>query len=125
MNLLLVIAAILTMLIGIAHSVLGERLLLGPLFRRGEVPKLLGSATFARRVLRFAWHLTTLLLIGIGVVVLYLAMGTSGVQTAWILHALSATFGASTLLSLIGTRGKHFSWSVFLVIAVLLWTGSR
>jgi len=42
----------------------------------------------------------------------------------WILRALSITFGVSTLVSLIGARGKHFSWWVFLIIAVLLWVGS-
>lgn len=124
MNLPLVIAAGLSVLIGIAHSVLGERLLLGPLFRRGELPKLLGSSTFARNVLRFAWHLTTVLAVGIGVVIGYLASSPLDPQAVWILRALSVTFGVSTLVSLIGARGKHFSWWVFLIITVLLWVGS-
>lgn len=124
MNLPLVIAAVLSVLIGIAHSVLGERLLLGPLFRRGEVPKLLGSSTFPRQVLRFTWHLTTVLALGIGVVIGYLASSPLDPHAVWILRALSITFGVSTLVSLIGARGKHFSWWVFLIIAVLLWVGS-
>jgi len=124
MNLPLVIAAVLSVLIGIAHSVLGEKLLLGPLFRRGELPKLLGSSTFARRVLRFTWHLTTVLAVGIGVVIWHLASSPLDPQAVWILRALSITFGVSTLISLIGARGKHFSWWVFLIITVLLWVGS-
>jgi len=55
-------AALLITLLGLAHSVLGEWLLLGPLFRRGDVPKLIGSRRFAKRTLRFAWHLTTVLM---------------------------------------------------------------
>jgi len=124
MNLPLMIAAVLSVLIGIAHSVLGEKLLLGPLFRRGELPKLLGSSTFARNVLRFAWHLTTVLAVGIGVVIGYLASSPLDAKAVWILRALSITFGVSTLVSLIGARGKHFSWWVFLIITVLLWVGS-
>ena len=124
MNLPLVIAAVLSVLIGLAHSVLGERLLLGPLFSRGDVPKLLGSTTFSRQVLRFAWHLTTVLIFGIGLVIWYLASSPLNTEAVWILRAFAATFGASTLLSLIGARGKHFSWWVFLIITVLLWMGS-
>ena len=49
MNVMLLVAGLLSALIGIAHSVLGERLLLGPRFERGDLPKRLGSAAFARR----------------------------------------------------------------------------
>ena len=62
MNVFLMVAGLLSALIGVAHSVLGEKLVLRPLFTRGEVPKLLGSTAFAHRTLRFTWHLTTVLL---------------------------------------------------------------
>ena len=123
MNLPLMAAAVLSVLIGVAHSVLGERLVLGPLFRRNELPKLLGSAEFTRNVLRFTWHLTTVLAVGIGVVIAYLASTPLTSQSMWVLRILSLTFGASTLVSLIGARGKHFSWWVFLIITFLLWVG--
>jgi hypothetical protein len=124
MSVPLIAAAILSAAIGVAHSFLGERLLLGPLFQRGEVPKLLGSATFARNTLRFAWHLTTVLLIAIGAIVVVLARLPIDEQSVAILRIVSITFGLSTLVSLIGARGKHFSWWVFLAIAVLLWFGA-
>ena len=124
MNLALTSAAVLSVLIGIAHSALGERLLLGPLFRRGELPRLLGSTTFTRNVLRFTWHLTTVLAMGIAVVIWHLASMPLDPNSVWILRALSITFGASTLVSLFGARGKHFSWWVFLIITILLWVGS-
>ena len=124
MSIPLIAAAILSAAIGTAHSVLGERLLLGPLFESGEVPKLLGSATFARNTLRFAWHLTTVLLIAIGAVVVVLAGLPVEGQSVTILRVFSVAFGVSMLVSLIGARGKHFSWWVFLVIALLLWFGA-
>ena len=117
-------AGLLAILIGLAHSVLGEWLLLGPLFARGELTKLVGSRTFARRTLRFAWHVTTVLLVGIGGVVLYLAFSTVQTQTSSILRSLAIIFAVCSALSLIGARGKHFSWWVFLVIAALLWIGA-
>ena len=124
MNLMLLVAGLLSALIGIVHTVLGEKLVLGPLFRRGDLPRLFGSRTFARRTLRFAWHLTTVLLLGIGVAVIALSRAPLDPQSAYTLHVLAITFAVCSLLSLIGARAKHFSWWVFLIIAVLLWFGA-
>ena len=124
MNLPLLIGGALSALIGIAHSVLGERLLLAPLFERGDLPRLLGSTVFARRTLRFAWHLTTVLLLGIGSVVMALSMSPLERQAVSLLRGLAVTFVACSLLSLIGARARHFSWWVFLLIAGLVWLGS-
>ena len=57
---MLLIGTILLLIIGIIHSYLGEKYLLIRLFRRDDLPKLLGSDWFTKRVLRFAWHLTTI-----------------------------------------------------------------
>ena len=124
MNVMLLVAGLLSVLIGVAHSVLGEKLVLGPLFRRDDLPKLLGSTTFARQTLRFTWHLTTVLLLGIGAVVTVLSLSPLDPRSTWILQALAATFTVCSLLSLIGARAKHFSWWVFLIIALLLWFGA-
>jgi len=124
MNVILLVAGLLSALIGIAHSMLGEKLVLRPLFERGEVPKLLGSTAFAHRTLRFTWHLTTVLLLGIGTVVMALSLSPLDSRSAWILQVLAATFALCSLLSLIGARAKHFSWWVFLIIAALLWLGA-
>jgi hypothetical protein len=35
------------------------------------------------------------------------------------------TFVASSLLALIGSRGRHYSWLVFLAVGVLAWVGTR
>jgi len=124
MNVILLVAGFLSALIGIAHSVLGEKLVLGPLFRRGDLPRLLGSTTFARQTLRFTWHLTTVLLVGIGAAVIGLSMAPLDPQAACTIQVLAITFAVCSLLSLIGARARHFSWWVFLIIAVLLWFGA-
>ncbi|MBK7012660.1 MAG: hypothetical protein IPH43_08315 [Xanthomonadales bacterium] len=61
---MLQIAALLIALLGLAHSVLGERYILVRLFRR-DLPKLFGGTRFTRNTLRFAWHLTTMFAWGI------------------------------------------------------------
>jgi len=124
MNVMLLVAGLLSALIGIAHSVLGEKLVLGPLFRRGDLPRLLGSTTFARQTLRFTWHLTTVLLLGIGAAVIDLSLAPLEPQSACTIHVLAITLVVCSLLSLIGARARHFSWWVFLIIAVLLWFGA-
>ena len=124
MNVMLLVAGLLSALIGIAHSVLGEKLVLGPLFRPEDLPKLLGSTAFTRQTLRFTWHLTTVLLLGIGAVVMVLSLSPLDPRSTWVLQVLAATFTVCSLLSLIGARAKHFSWWVFLIIAVLLWFGA-
>ena len=67
---MLVAAASLMILLGLAHSVLGECYLLIRLFRRPDLPKLFGSTAFTTRTLRFAWHLTTVIAWGLAAVVL-------------------------------------------------------
>ena len=101
-------AAGLVALLGLAHSVLGERYILIRLFRR-DLPKLFGGPEFTRRTLRFAWHLTTALLWCLATLLVQLA-GPHSPQ------ALATTMGwalvLSGLLPLLLTRGWHLSWVV-------------
>jgi hypothetical protein len=95
--------------LAVLHSALGERLLLGPLLAAPSLPPLRLPAGLARQTLRFAWHLTSLAWLGL----------------AWILVAepravapVGAVLGASGLVALLGSRGRHFAWAVFLAGAL-------
>ncbi|NNE70552.1 MAG: hypothetical protein HKN29_09355 [Rhodothermales bacterium] len=112
---MLTIAAVLIGLTGVAHSYLGERFILIPLFRR-PLPKLFGDDVFTRQTLRFAWHVTTVTWWGIAALLL---VNAEPAQTS--LRILSATAFVSFLVALVGSRGKHLSWVVFLAVAVLVW----
>ena len=57
--------------------------------------------------------------------ILVLSWSSLEPQPRQILRFFAVTFGGCSLLSLIGARAKHFSWWVFLLIAVLLWIGAR
>lgn len=101
-------AAILLVLLGLAHSILGERYILIRLFRR-DLPYLFGSPEFTRRTLRFAWHLTTLMAWSFAILLVQL----NGSHTP---QALVSTIGWTLLLSgllpLFVTRERHLSWVI-------------
>ena len=113
----LYIAAGLAITIGIAHSWLGERLILMRLFRRSTLPPLFGGEEFTRNTLRFAWHVTSIAWWGFAALLIVMAGGPPALQTLGII--IGATFLVHSLLTLVASRGRHFAWPVFLAIGVL------
>ena len=125
MTVLLLTAAFLALLVGVAHSYLGERYILIRLFRRDDLPRLFGSDWFTRRTLRFVWHLTTVVCWGLATV-LVVAASTSGPGfREAVLLAIAGTFLASAILAGGFTNGRHLSWIVLLAISVLIFAASR
>lgn len=114
---LLQIAAVLGFMLGLAHSVLGERYILTRLFRRDHLPKLFGGTEFTSRTLRFAWHLTTVALWGFAVLLWQASLDR--LDQPAMLRTIGWTCIASGLLPLIITRGKHLSWLVLFSIGAI------
>lgn len=112
---MLLIGALLVLILGIAHSWLGERYILMRLFRR-PLPELFGSDEFTRNTLRFAWHITTVAWFGLAA--LLLQVEGDSLSRATVLTTIGVTFGLSAAISLIAGRGRHYSWLVFTAIAV-------
>ncbi len=123
MRALLVVAAVLLIVLGIAHSCLGERYILIRLFRRTDLPKLFATQEFTKLTLRFAWHLTTVAWFGLAGLLLFLSL-PDGCGVRGQARIVSATFAVSGLVSLVGSRGRHLSWVVFFLIAGLAWFGA-
>lgn len=124
MDTLLIVGAVLAMLLGIAHSYLGERYILVRLFRRSNLPELFGSDAFTKQTLRFAWHLTTIAWVGLASILLLIAIIDSSGQLSAVLKAISLTFFVSSFVTLIATRGRHLAWIIFLSISLLIWMAS-
>ena len=116
---MLVLAAVLMFLTGLAHSYLGERYLLIRLFRRENLPELLGSTAFTTGTLRFVWHLLTV--VWWGVAILTYRASEQPLEPKMVLQAFSAVALVSGLFPLVFTRGKHLSWVTFFAVAALLW----
>lgn len=113
---MLYIGSTLLFLIGFFHSYLGEKYILIRLFRRDNLPRLFGSDWLTKRVLRFAWHLTTLSWWGFGAI-LYAISSPVATMRSDVLIIIGVVFTLSGLLSLLFTRGKHLSWLFFFAIA--------
>ena len=118
-----VAAACLALFVGLAHSILGELLLIGRLVSDG-LPPLLGNREFARRTLRFTWHLPTALACGFAAILLRLARPDApGAQLAFVERATALSFLASATIVLLISRGKHPGWVGLLGVAILIWMG--
>ena len=120
-HVLLTGAALLALLIGAVHSMLGERYIIGPILRRGNLPRLLGNDWFAGRTLRFAWHLTTVAWLGLGAVMLVYAMHEGAAARPLVLRSVSLTFIVSAVLAAGASRGRHLAWIVFAAIGTMAW----
>lgn len=116
-------AALLLIAVGFVHSYLGERYLLTRLFRRDDLPKLFGSTEFTTRTLRFAWHITSIAWLGFAGVLVLLAHPP--VTTNAIGLVIGCTFLAHFVIALVGSRGKHLSWPVFLAIGIIIIYATR
>jgi hypothetical protein len=115
----LVGASALLILIGIAHSWIGERRLIGPLLRPDSGSKLLDRSPFAGQTLRFAWHITTIAWWGTAAALIILARPPITGQGRAILVAIAATYAITGLITLVASRGRHLAWPVFFAIAGL------
>jgi hypothetical protein len=124
MNGYLIMASVLTALMCLVHSVLGEMFILIPMHKReGRA----GSTRLTTRaVLRFTWHILSVLGLGMAGILWYYSRFTAlaGDQIA-VLRILALTFLISFGLALAGSRARHPSWAVFLVVAGLTWFSAR
>lgn len=111
------ICAILTVSIGIAHSYLGERYILIRLFRRPDLPKLFGGTQFTTRTLRFAWHITSIAWFGLAAILVLLVHAPVARQSLGLV--LGSVFIATAAAILVGSRGRHLAWPLFLIIGIV------
>jgi hypothetical protein len=112
----LYVAAALVTLLAVAHSIIGERKLVGPLVRRDDLPPTFGTVALSAATLRFAWHITSVLALGFAGVLFAVALG--GPDDVIVL-TVGATFIVSGFLPLIYTRGRHLAWAVFFAAGAL------
>lgn len=113
---MLLIAIVLIIAIGLAHSYLGERYILIRLFRQ-TLPKLFGDDSLTKQTLRFTWHLLTVAWFGFAALLYQVHAGQ--LSTTPLLSTVGSVFGITAIIALAASRAKHLSWIVFLAIAVI------
>lgn len=127
MNGYLAASGIVTFLVGLIHSVLGERLIFQRLRTSGEwIPTQCGPKLREPhvRILWVSWHLSTLLGWALCATLVMLSLPAArSWPTQPILAAIVAGLLCSSALVFLGTKGKHPGWIGLLVAAVLALLG--
>lgn len=126
MNLLLAAAAGLAIATGVAHSVLGERLIFRRLRQASLVPSARAPPLQERhiRILWASWHFVSVLGWAMAALLWRLAAGTdSGLPAHVLLNVIAWGFFAGSLLVLVATRGRHPGWIALAAVAVSAWLG--
>ncbi|MEX2182318.1 MAG: hypothetical protein WD771_09775 [Gemmatimonadaceae bacterium] len=127
MNWWLVVGAMLLLGAAVAHSLLGEKVVLQRLFRRAaerEGPnRRAGDDPLTRQTLSLAWHSLSVVLVGLAAILFEAARDGAAFGTAWrpVMMLLTATFVALAALSLVIARGRHVGWMWFLAVAAATW----
>jgi len=121
MNVLLFIAGLLSILLGMAHSLLGERLIFSgwrktpPAIRQRH-----------KNIIWASWHLGSFLGFGIGGALIFLSKQTELISPLKpVFVSLICGFILSSLIVFYATKGKHPGWIVLLIIAVLILFGLK
>ena len=121
----LIAAGLLMVLIGIAHSVIGEILIFRQL-RAGTIVPLLAPAPLRERHLRILWanwHLCSVLGWGLAALLIVIAMAPDLPAQALHIRIIAIVTFAGSALVLYATRGRHPGWLGLLIAAGLAWLG--
>ena len=110
----LIAAAVATLVTAFTHSYFGERRLIGPLVRSNAG---IMSRALAKQVVRFAWHLTTLLWLGQALLLLRAANAAPPLDRALVI-GIGAMYLAAGLFDAVFTRGRHIGWPMLTAIGV-------
>jgi hypothetical protein len=120
----LLAAAVVTVAVGIVHSVLGEMLVFRKLRASGIVPTSAAPPLQSRnvRILWATWHLASAF--GFGFAVILWSLGRRGSSPdPMLMQAIVLAFGVGATLVLVATRGRHPGWIGLLTVAVLTHLG--
>ena len=126
MNWYFVIAGAFAVLVGLVHSVLGERLIFSRLRQDGFVPTNGGQLLAEKdvRILWASWHVLTVFGWCIASILLWLSLPSSSTSSAWFIEqAIIIAMLAGSALVFIGTKARHPGWAGLLAVAVFVWLG--
>ena len=124
MNTWLIGAAGLSVLIALAHSVLGEQRIFRHLRRSGQIVPTEGGTLlpeFQVRILWATWHMLSVMGLGMAAVLFWLAQpaaqAASSGRVEWCVALAMAVTG---LLVLVSNRGRHPAWLALFAAAALV-----
>ena len=121
MNYLLISAGLLSIAIGLVHSILGEFLIFRNLRNGSLVPTTSAPPLREKniRILWATWHLASIFGFAIGAILIQL--GTTVEAPAFIIQSIALSMCSGSVLVLYATNAKHPGWIGLLIVAVLCW----
>jgi uncharacterized membrane protein HdeD (DUF308 family) len=114
---LLYAAAVLAVAVAVTHSLLGERYLIGPILAEAAPGAIVLRSRRSRRILRFAWHLTSLSWIAEGAL-FAIAASMPPAQSRPIAAVIGASFLLSAVISIAISRGRHVGWPMLAAVGL-------
>lgn len=130
MNVELAIAGLACFVLAFGHTAVGLRWVL-PHLRQAHLPSTpIGPPSMTAGMVRFTWHVVSLILLGFGVLLTTLARTTDAEPNTLLLRWFAALWLAATALAVWNARSRPRTLLrlpvpfVFVVIAVMCWTAS-
>ena len=119
-------APALTVLVGLVHSLLGERLVFSRM-RQGQLVPTNGGSVLRQphvRIIWASWHALSVLGWAIAAAIFLLAAQPLSELHTSLLHVMALAMLVSAALVLYGTNARHPGWLGLLAVAVLTWLGT-
>jgi hypothetical protein len=121
---LLYTAAALAVGVAIVHSVLGERRLIGPILDAASPGPAVLRSSLSRRILRFAWHVTSLAWLAQAAVLAIVATFPSGAQGRPTVVVTGVSFLVIAAIAVAISRGRHVGWPLLAAVGVAALAGA-
>ena len=121
MNLFLVSAGILSIVVGLVHSILGEFLIFKNLRNRSLIPNVSVPPLRHKhiQILWATWHLASIFGFAMGTILIQLAIASE--NSVLTIHSIALSMFLASALVFCATKGKHPGWAGLLGVAVLCW----
>jgi hypothetical protein len=126
MNFYLISASVLAFLVGLIHSVLGEKLIFNRLRQGHLIPTNGGSILREQhiRIIWASWHALTIFGWCVAAVLFFLADPKSTVEPkTFLAGTIIVTTLVGSLIVGVGTKARHPGWIGLFVVAALVWQG--
>ena len=130
MNIELAIAALGCLVLAFGHTMIGLRWVLPNLTKDRLQRTPLGPPSMTLGMVRFTWHLVTIMLVGFGILLMTLAWATDADPMTLLLRWFAALWLAATALALWNARRRPSNLLrfpvplLYVVIAAMCWTAS-
>ena len=126
MNPYLLSAGVLAILVGLVHSILGEKLIFKRLRQGRLIPTNGGNILHEKhiRILWASWHALSIFGWCLAALLFFLAQAKSTAELKTFFGgAIIAATLAGSLFVFVGTKARHPGWIALLAVAVLVWLG--